>query len=427
MKLGLALNLAAAFFSWAVANLMLAPVLPYIKAELSLTPLALGVVAASFGWPYALMQIPVGVLSDRYEPRRLVVGSMLVLFFSSLAFAASPNAAFLIASRVGIGLGSSFIFVVGLKAIEIYYEKRERGKAMGIFLSALSLAIIGIGAIVPFLLAVWGLSWRVVFALASFSALFTALLALLVFPRGLLSQRKADGPARHELVPELKQVVRNRYFWIQNLISFVVVGSYLGLFYWIPSYFVAGGLGITLGGVAVSLIGVGSLVGSASGGWLTDRIRRRKPLLIGALLLYSATILLIVVVPVGASLLLLIFPAVFLMGVSSGGHIVNTRLVIEIFPKNLAGTALGINNMMKFLGLASYSALVGALLTFGFTYQQSFLVLLASTVLSLVMSFLALETAPSTEEGRRTRQSEPPATLARTRPAEQTRLRRLGT
>ncbi len=394
MKLGLALNLAAAFFSWAAINFMLAPVLPYIKAELSLTPLALGLVAASFGWPYALMQIPVGVLSDRYEPRRLVVASMLVLFVSSLAFAASPNTALLIASRIIIGLASSFIFVVGLKAIEIYYETRDRGKAMGIFLSANSLAIVGIGAIVPYLLAVWGLSWRVIFALASFSALFTALLALLVFPRGLLEQGKVDGPAKHELVPEMKQVVRNRYFWIQNIISFVVVGSYLGLFYWIPSYFVADGLGITLGGVAVSLIGVGSLVGSAAGGWLTDRIRRRKPLLIGTLLLYAMTILLIVVVPLTVSLYL-ILAAVFLMGVSIGGQIANTRLVIEIFPRNLAGTALGINNAMKFLGLASYSTLLGALLTFGFTYQQTFLVLLASTVLSLFVSFFSLETAAS--------------------------------
>ena len=120
MKPGLVLILGAAFFSWASVNYVIGTLIPSIQMDLALSPITVGLIASSFGWSYALMQLPVGLLSDHKEPRILVYLSMLGLFASAVLFALSTTGVLLIVSRIGIGIASSFIFVVGLKAIEFY-------------------------------------------------------------------------------------------------------------------------------------------------------------------------------------------------------------------------------------------------------------------------------------------------------------------
>jgi predicted MFS family arabinose efflux permease len=388
LKPGLVLILGAAFFSWASVNYVIGTLVPSIQRDLALSPITVGLIASSFGWSYALMQLPVGLLSDRKEPRILVYLSMLGLFASAVLFALSTTGVLLIVARIGIGIASSFIFVVGLKAIEFYYERGDRGKAQGIFLSSNSLGLISAGALGPFLLSELGFSWQMVIASVSVIALITGLSALLFFPRRLIHQND-KGPARiGYALGEVGVLMRNRFYWIQNLVSFVSVGTTMSLIFWIPSFFVAEGLGLTLGGAALSLVGIGALFGNTFGGWLTDRTRR-KPLLIYSLIVNAAAILVMVAEPKSALALL---GASFVLGASSGGQIANTRLMIELFPRVMAGVALGLNNSLKFVGLALYSFLIGVLVQAGYGYPEAFVPLLGSFAIAVFASLFAIET-----------------------------------
>lgn len=395
VNIGFTLALGFSLFSVYAVNTLLSSLLPSIQQDFAFTPLAAGLITSAYGWSYAAMQIPVGIMSDRIEPRKIIVFSMLLYALSTIWFSAANHETLLVASRIAMGFAASFVFVDGLKAIESYFDEKRIGKAIGLFTSIGITGIAVSNIVAPIVLQTSDAGWRSIYGAISLLPLAAGLLSIRLLPSRLLkrsSKIEQQPMGKRNIAQEVAVVTRNKYFWVQNIINLLYFGSIFGFFFWIPSYFQDKGLGLSLGGLAVSLISIGSIFGFPFAGWLIDRMGKRNAVLRIFLAIHTFLIAIVVFVqPAGLGFLILI--PYFLLGLFWGGLTANVRLTAELFPKILVGTAMGAYNSASWVGSSLFPLLVGYLLTLGFTYQDSFLSILVAMLISLAISIFSYETA----------------------------------
>lgn len=392
MKFRFVLVAGFCLFSIYSANTILSSLLPTIGREYSLSPAILGLIISAFGWSYATMQIPVGVLSDIFEPRNMTSLSMLAFFLSTLAFAFSPNGVDLILSRVLMGVGASFIFVTSLKGIEYVYELRERGLALGIFVS-ISFCGIAIPNLIASLLPLASTgSWRVVYLGASILPLIGSAASFALFPKKILKTDKenSERKSRRSLLSDFVPIIQNRKFMVQNVIAFIYFGSFFGVLFWLPSFLESRELTATLAGIAVFLLGIGGVSGFSLGGWLIHKYGKEIANLKFFLIIYACLIFAMILVPKP----LVLYQATvlsFFVGMGLGGMVANNRIIGILFNKSNVGTAYGVFNTVGWLGSAFYPLVVGYLLSSGYAFPEAFLPLGISDIVAVALSLLFLK------------------------------------
>src|SRR6266480_2039161 len=93
--------------------------LPLISKELHLGPEAKGVLLSAFFWSYALMQIPMGVLADRWNLRWLYAGAFALWSIAQGLIGLSDGLAMLIAFRILLGVGEAVYLPGGSKIVSL--------------------------------------------------------------------------------------------------------------------------------------------------------------------------------------------------------------------------------------------------------------------------------------------------------------------
>ncbi len=261
---------------------------PEIRDALGLTLGQMGAVLAAFTWTYAIGQIPVGWLGDRYGPKRVL--SILITMTSASACLTGTAAGFgsLLTARLLLGLGEAGAFPVASRGIQMWFAPAERGRAQGIthFFGLLAVAIMPLTA--GSLLLAYG--WRVMFY--AFGAL--GFLWVAAF-RWLYRDRPEDHPRvnRAELALILgagqaggitrPAEVRRPTPWRAILTSpnmwYLALGygcfSFGTSFYltWYPTYLRDyRGLSIVALGLIGSIPLLAGMAGVLMGGWLSDMI-----------------------------------------------------------------------------------------------------------------------------------------------------------
>ncbi|MBR1120071.1 MFS transporter [Bradyrhizobium lablabi] len=117
--------------------------------------------ASSYFWGYTLMQIPAGLLVDRYGVKRVVLASMAASSLGSAAFALSPNLLDVFAARLVIACGDALMFTALLKLVAQSFADERFGVMSGI--SQVSGYVGGVIATTPLAAAVTGFGWRACF------------------------------------------------------------------------------------------------------------------------------------------------------------------------------------------------------------------------------------------------------------------------
>jgi len=117
--------------------------------------------ASSYFWGYTLMQIPAGLLVDRYGVKRVVLVSMAASSFGSAAFALAPNLLNVFAARLIIACGDALVFTALLKLVAQSFADERFGIMSGI--SQVSGYVGGAMATSPLAAAVTGFGWRACF------------------------------------------------------------------------------------------------------------------------------------------------------------------------------------------------------------------------------------------------------------------------
>ena len=117
--------------------------------------------ASSYFWGYTLMQIPAGLLVDRYGVRRVMLFSMAASSLGSAAFALAPNLMDVFAARLIVACGDALVFTALLKLVALSFTDERFGVMSGI--SQVSGYVGGVMATTPLAAAVTGFGWRACF------------------------------------------------------------------------------------------------------------------------------------------------------------------------------------------------------------------------------------------------------------------------
>jgi sugar phosphate permease len=163
-----------------------------------LSLVAFGYLSSAFSWTYALMQMPAGVLLDRWGVRRVGRLSALLWSLSSFAAAIAPGLGWFFSARLLLGVSESPTFPANAKALGYWFTREERGLATAIsdaaakFSNAIGVPLIGL------LLLYFGWRW-------SFAA--TGFISFLYFLLFYFLYRNPSEDAK--LSPEERAFVRN--------------------------------------------------------------------------------------------------------------------------------------------------------------------------------------------------------------------------
>jgi MFS family permease len=117
--------------------------------------------ASSYFWGYTVMQIPAGLLVDRYGVKRVVLSSMAASALGSAAFALAPSLLDVFVARLLVACGDALVFTALLKLVAQSFADERFGVMSGI--SQVSGYIGGVLATTPLAAAISGFGWRACF------------------------------------------------------------------------------------------------------------------------------------------------------------------------------------------------------------------------------------------------------------------------
>jgi DHA2 family multidrug resistance protein-like MFS transporter len=115
--------------------------LPTLATELDASTSQLQWFANAYTLVLASLLLPAGLLGDRYGPKRLMLGALVVFGLASAACAFANSPGELIAARAALGIGSAFLIPLSMSLLNILFAPEERQRAMTIWLMANSIGI----------------------------------------------------------------------------------------------------------------------------------------------------------------------------------------------------------------------------------------------------------------------------------------------
>lgn len=318
---------------------------------------ALGALAATYFYVYALMQVPTGVLADTLGPRKVLAAGTFVAGIGSLVFAAAQTLAVAAAGRTLAGLGVSVAFICVLKINAERFDERRFATVTG---WANVVGITGaFAATAPLAWLIGVVSWRSVFTAVGLISMVLALLILWQVPDGTMSSasRRGAAPDAGRWYHGLAAVVRNRATWPAFWVNFGVSGvnmSFVGLWA-VPFLTTAYGMSPLAASHHTSLMLAGYALMTGVVGWWSDRSERRRPILIVSAVGYLACwFAWIVGVPAGFT-----YPLAFVMGVVFSGFSLSWACAKEVNAPRCAGMATSVANIGGFLAAGILQPLVG--------------------------------------------------------------------
>ena len=408
--------LAAAYLFVYFHRLSLSVVANDLVEEFDTTASVIGLLGSIYFYCYALMQIPAGLLSDSLGPRKVVTASLLVAAIGSIFFGLAPNIPMAFIGRVLVGVGVSVVFIPTMKILSQWYRANEFASMTGILN-----AIGGIGvltATLPLALMTTRFGWRLSFELIGLMTLVILALSWLIVrdspeKKGFkslaeLDQNVPSSESPTERIPlwaGMRKVFKEKYFWPLAIWFFLDCGIFFGFGgLWGGPYLMdVYGLEKAEVGAILSMIAWGMIIGSPIVGFVSDKVlKSRKKVFMICTTGLVAIMALLNVFPSGLpkSVLYLI---IFIFAVcSSAIVIIGFTASKELFPVSMAGTSVGAVNLFPFLGGAVYMPLLGWVLdlypktaagVYSFeAYSKMLLVLLVTSVLALLCTFLMKET-----------------------------------
>jgi predicted MFS family arabinose efflux permease len=365
-----------------------------LMKEFGISALAIGIFSSLYFYPYAVLQVPVGVLSDTKGAKKTVLIFTLVSLIGVFLFAFSPSYEIVILSRLLIGIGVSGIYIPTVKVISIWFKHNEFATAMGILF-----AVGNLGAIFssfPLAVSIEKVGWRITFAtIGIITAILLAMSAFFVAdsPPDFKRERLKRG--------DLKLLLYNSSLWLLAISSLLRYGAVMGFqgLWGGPFLIDVHKMSKPMAGTVLMIFGIGSILGAPILGRISDIISQRK----------------IVLVLCGLGFLILWFPLVlfpeklnlteislisFGLGLFSSGGPIAYAIVKELFPLRMTGLAVSLINVFPFIGAGIFQTIMGYLMDSigkvngGYpveAYQLSFEFCLVASFISLICILLVKE------------------------------------
>ena len=333
-----------------------------IIGDLHLSIEQFALISAAYYFTYGLMQIPVGILADKFGVKKIMIFSMLMCALATIIFSHSVNFETALLGRLLMGFGSSFAFVCLVVIVSTWFPRRYFAFFVGVsqFIGTMGPVLAG-GPLLS-LLASAHESWRVALSEIGMFGVVLALITLV-----LVRNKPREAGAMHYIKRTESFGVRIRRLF-QNKQAWVVAG-YSGSVYvsialmaaaWGTDYLESRGLSQTGAAYMISLAWIAYAIGCPLWGAVSDLTKRRKPYLVICALFGLIASLFIVYVPFSS-----IWPysiLFFLLGFGASGQNLGFAAIGEHTDLAVRATAMGLNNGMILMGGAVVPLLASLLI-----------------------------------------------------------------
>ncbi len=326
-----------------------------LQATFAIGGAQLGTLAATYFYVYTLMQVPTGVLSDTLGPRRILFWGGLVAGIGAIVFGLAPSFELAFVGRTLVGLGVSVAFIAMLKLIALGFEERRFASVTGMCMLIGNLGSILAGA--PLAWATQLAGWRPVFVVVGILSLLMAFAA-----RAWVLETPAGKVDRTAWLTGLMTVMRNRATWPGFFANTGLAGAFFafaGL--WAVPYFTQiHGMNRAEASSHVSIYFIGFAIGSMLWGNVSDRIGRRKPVMLAVSGAHALGWGLWLSGAVQAGWMT--YGLCAAMGLATAGLTLSWAAAKEVNPPLLSGMATSVVNVGVFFGPAVLQPAVGWLM-----------------------------------------------------------------
>jgi MFS family permease len=337
-----------------------------LRQHFSLSATGFGFLSAFYYYAYVPLQLPVGLLMDRFGPHRLLTLACALCVVGTWMFAGTTLISLASAGRFLVGFGSAFAFVGVLKLATIWLPEDKLGMVAGLASALGTLgAMIGdnvLGRLVD------SAGWQ---QTVNLTALFgVGLIVVLWF--GIHDKKRhleEDGgtvSTFNRALFDLKLIAKDKQIWINGMYGCLVYlpTTVFAELWGIPYLRHAHHLTASGAEIANSCLFLGFMLGAPFMGWLSDKLRRRKlPMFVGA---FTAAIVMMVILYMPGLTERHIDALMFTLGLLYSVQALVFAVGRELSPSEAAGTAIAMTNMLVMIGAMFLQPVIGRLLDWSY-------------------------------------------------------------
>lgn len=330
------------FLGWALGNLdrfLMNYAVVHISEDLSLSATESGLILSAFFLGYALMQLPGGLLADKYGAKRVILIAVIVWSVFTGLTAIAWTLSVLLVIRFLFGIGEGGFQPAASKIISTSFPVNERSKAMSIMLTSSGIMAMLVPIISAALLVTIG--WRAFFVIAGFLGVVIAFLYWKYVPKDEVSKESVKGPQVKEI---LRVLFKKPLMWSLVVSYFAIYAVNWGLNSWMPKYLTdVRGLDLISIGWLQMIPGAIQIIAMLLFGYLIDKLDLRVNKYIGAVcalilagflfLMFNAESITLFITYQSIITLLLTYVVLLL-----------PSFVLKRIPAEYAGTAMGMAN-----------------------------------------------------------------------------------
>lgn len=249
---------------------------PDLIEELQLSPGELGRLTAAYLFGFVLFQLPLGLLLDRFGPRRVQTALLLVSACGAALFALAPDPWSLTIARGILGLGLCGCLMSCFKANAIWLPMPR--VALG---NAIAMAFGALGVVTATRPADWLaqlIGWRPMFDLLAAATVAVALLIFFCVPKEQAGRRDSGPPeSLTAQVRVIGRIARDPVFWRVTPMVSIVSGTFISIQTLWAGRWLSDVASLDRTSVAdvLLLMAIGFVIGSLTTGWIADRAQRR--------------------------------------------------------------------------------------------------------------------------------------------------------
>ena len=362
---------------------------------------SIGFLSSVYYWTYTAMQIPSGVMADRFGARAASTVFLLIASIGSLVTCVGTEFWMIVLGKVMIAAGMAVVYVPLMKLVSVWFPKSDFAVLSG----------------VPLELMAQALGWREVFLVLGVITLVLAVLCATVIrnhpkDRGLPSVEAVElsehgtavvesSAARIPVMKGLRIVLSGgRKFWTCALAYFLVYGSIMTFQgTWAVTYFNNVYDFVLSASWMVTALGVGKILSTLAIGGMTSRgiIRSKRKAMIYGTSVFTVLWAVIFVFAGDIDSYWFWFAVSFAFGFFGGFMTLSFTQVKEWYPIAISGTAVSGTNIFLFLGASVCTTISGAIIGTAYTLDNFTvlwgLMLLFSAV-AVVLLVLSVEKRP---------------------------------
>lgn len=342
-------GLAAAFYCYEyLLRISPSAMVPELMTTFGVSAASIGLLSTYYFIAYTPMQFPVGIMMDKYGPRRVLTLAILSCALGTALMGLSSSFNMALAGRFLIGFGSAFAFVGVLKLATLWLPADRFALIAGLTTTlGMVGAMFGQNVLKSMVLSTGWENTITYFGLLGF-----ALVPLIWFivrdtpPQKEGIKKEEASLSYGQLFQDIAKLFKNRQIWINGLIGGLIIlpTTIFAELWGVPFLKLNYGLTEQSAVFATSMIFLGWAVGSPLMGGFSDYIKRRRaPLICGALI--GAVIFSIVLYSTHLPESWVFF-LLFLFGAISSAEVIVFAVARESAPESVAGTAVAMTNFL---------------------------------------------------------------------------------